>query len=193
MGDLLLPLLPPHDSHPELWPLDIPRSPVYPYWCTSLKGDGAAARQAHTELGEPAPQSIGGVHGGGEGQGQSGFVTQCRKNPASCPYDEAGPHGFRVAEHRLGGNEDPGANDGAHDDADATEQAQLGWGPGDKRVSAATDWGSEAPTQPFFSSPPTPLPLLERPGQPQVSQAPSPCAIVGRAGGCCSCTFAPVD
>ena len=54
------------------------------------------------------------------------FVTQCRKNPTHGPYDETGSHGFHVAEHRLGGDEDPRADDGAHDDAGATEQAQLG-------------------------------------------------------------------
>lgn len=56
------------------------------------------------------------------------FVTQCCKNPTRRPYDETGPHGFRVAEHRLGGNEDPRADDGAHDNADAADQAHLGCG-----------------------------------------------------------------
>lgn len=67
----------------------------------------------------PAPHSTGDPARGGI------FVTQCRKDATRRPYDETGSHGFRVAEHRLGGNEDPGADDGAHDDADAAEQAHL--------------------------------------------------------------------
>ena len=62
--------------------------------------------------------------------GRGVFVTQCCEDPTGRPYDETGPHGFRVAEHRLGGDEDPRADDGAHDDADAAEQAHLGCGGG---------------------------------------------------------------
>lgn len=43
----------------------------------------------------------------GQLAGEGVFITQGCKDPAGCPYDETGPHGFRVAEHRLGGDEDP--------------------------------------------------------------------------------------
>ena len=56
------------------------------------------------------------------------LVTQCCEDPTCRPYDETGPHGSRVAEHSLGGDEDPRADDGAHDNADAAEQAHLGCG-----------------------------------------------------------------
>ena len=111
------------------------------------------------------------------------FVTQCCKNPTHGPYDETGSHGFHVPEHRLGGDEDPRADDGTHDDAGATEQAQLGCRAGERRVSAAAGCSSEGRTQPSSFHPP-PLPCWVQPGSPE-SQAPSPCAVTGRAPGCC--------
>lgn len=61
----------------------------------------------------------------GEVTMESPLITQCSQDSTGCPYDETGPHGFCVGQHRLGGDEDPGANDGAHNDADATEKTHL--------------------------------------------------------------------
>lgn len=54
------------------------------------------------------------------------WLTQNGQDATGGPDQEAGAHGSRVQQHRLGGNEDARTNDGPHDQADGTEQTHLG-------------------------------------------------------------------
>lgn len=116
-------IVPSHPTKPSSGHWMFRRSLIYTYCAPALKvtGGSKAREQDHAQIARP--------HIHQETRPGSGiFVTQCCKNPTRRPYDETGPHGFCVAEHRLGGNEDPRADDGAHDNADAAEQAHLGYG-----------------------------------------------------------------
>lgn len=52
-------------------------------------------------------------------------LTQNGQDATRGPDEEAGPHGSRVQQHGLRGNEDARADDRPHDQADATEQTHL--------------------------------------------------------------------
>lgn len=53
------------------------------------------------------------------------LLTQNGQNATSSPDQEAGAHGSRVQQHGLRGDKDARADDGAHNQAGATEQAHL--------------------------------------------------------------------